>query len=51
MAISNNEKVYHTLLEETLIILRKHIHDYIDEMDDCDAYSICKLIRDIEQII
>lgn len=47
----NKEKIYHTLLEETLIILRKYIHSHINEMDDCDAYDICKLIRDIEQSI
>ena len=45
------EKIYHTLLEETLIILRNHVNKYVDELDDEDVYTLCVLIRDIEQHI
>lgn len=46
-----NHEIYHTLLEETLIILRNHVNKYIDELDDEDVYSLCVLIRNIEQHI
>ena len=45
------EKIYHTLLEETLITLRRYVNKYIDELDDEDVYSICVLIKNIEQHI
>lgn len=45
------EKQYHTLLEDTLVFLRRYINIHVDEMDDIEIYDIYKLIRDIEQII
>ena len=48
---SNKEKQYHTMLEDTVVLLRKYINTHVDEMDDLELLDICKLLRDIEQLI
>lgn len=49
--MSESKKVYHDLLETSLLTLRDSINKYHEHMDDIDMIKTLELIRDIERVI
>lgn len=41
----------HTLLEDTLLLLRKLANEYHKDLDDADLYNLLHQIRELERII
>lgn len=43
--------LYHTLLEDSLVLLRNHLHEYGHLMNDSEIYRLCELISNIERAV
>ena len=45
----NKLDTFHTLLEQSLVLLRRHLHEYGHEMNDSEIYELCVLISELER--